>query len=89
MKRILVTGVTGQIGYYVAEQLSKDGHQVFGLERQTTQGRPGGAPLPYEPVSGDLLDEYSLLSLIERCGPRSSTTSRRRASSPRRGTSRS
>jgi GDPmannose 4,6-dehydratase len=70
MKRVFVTGVTGQIGYYVAERLTREGHKVFGLERQTTLGRPGGdAPLPYEPVSGDLLDEYSLLSLIERLAP--------------------
>jgi GDPmannose 4,6-dehydratase len=69
MKRILVTGVTGQIGYYVAEQLAREGHQVFGLERQTTLARPGGAQVPYEAVSGDLLDDYSLMSLIERLQP--------------------
>jgi GDPmannose 4,6-dehydratase len=69
MKRILVTGVTGQIGYYVAEQLAREGHKVFGLERQTTLGRPGEAAAPYEAVSGDLLDEYSLLSLVERIQP--------------------
>ena len=69
MKRILVTGVTGQIGYYVAEALQREGHRVFGLERQTTPGRPGTHPLPYEPVSGDLLDDYSLLSLVEEIRP--------------------
>jgi GDPmannose 4,6-dehydratase len=69
MKRILVTGVTGQIGYYVAVQLAREGHQVFGLERQTTLSRPGGEAPPYEAVSGDLLDEYSLLSLVERLQP--------------------
>jgi GDPmannose 4,6-dehydratase len=70
MKRVLVTGVTGQVGYYVASQLHADGHQVFGLVRQSTLGRPAQpGPLPYEPVSGDLLDEYSLLSLCETLQP--------------------
>jgi GDPmannose 4,6-dehydratase len=68
--KILVTGVTGQIGYYVAEQLTREGHQVFGVERKSTQGRPGAdAGLPYTAVSGDLLDEFSLLSLVERIVP--------------------
>jgi GDPmannose 4,6-dehydratase len=69
MKRILVTGVTGQIGYYVAERLAREGNKVFGLERQSTLGRPSDEARPYEVVSGDLLDDYSLLSLIERIQP--------------------
>jgi GDPmannose 4,6-dehydratase len=69
MKSILVTGVTGQIGFYVAERLAHEGHKVFGLERQSTLGRPSDEQRPYEVVSGDLLDEYSLLSLIERLQP--------------------
>jgi GDPmannose 4,6-dehydratase len=68
MRRILVTGVTGQIGYYLAERLSAAGDRVFGVERQTTLGR-NAAPLPYQPVAGDLLDDYSLLSLIDRLQP--------------------
>jgi GDPmannose 4,6-dehydratase len=70
MKKILVTGVTGQIGWYVAEKLAQAGHQVFGMERQTTLGRPtDGRRPPFEPVLADLLDEYSLLSLVERIQP--------------------
>ena len=68
MKRVVVTGVTGQIGFYVAERLAAAGDQVFGVERQSTLGRSNG-PLPYEPVAGDLLDDYSLFSLIERLQP--------------------
>ncbi len=70
MKRVLVTGVTGQIGYYVAERLSAAGDEVYGLERQSTLGRAGptGA-LPYQPVAGDLLDEYSLLTVIDKIQP--------------------
>ena len=69
MRTVLVTGVTGQIGHYLAERLSSSGDRVYGLERQTTIGRTAAAPRPYLPVSGDLLDEYSLMSLIERVQP--------------------
>jgi GDPmannose 4,6-dehydratase len=66
----LVTGVTGQLGYYVAEQLTARGDTVWGLVRQSTVGRSTSAvPLPYRPIAGDLLDEYSLLSILEEILP--------------------
>src|SRR5881394_718071 len=70
MATALVTGVTGQLGYFVAEQLTARGDTVFGLVRQSTMGRgTGGVALPYRPVTGDLLDEYSLLSILEEIRP--------------------
>jgi len=70
MATALVTGVTGQLGYYVAEQLTARGDAVFGLVRQSTMGRiANGSELPYRPVTGDLLDEYSLLSILEDIRP--------------------
>jgi GDPmannose 4,6-dehydratase len=70
MATALVTGVTGQLGYYVAEQLTARGDKVFGLVRQSTVGRyTSAAPLPYQAVAGDLLDEYSLLSILEEVRP--------------------
>ena len=71
MARALVTGVTGQLGFYVAEQLSKRGDTVWGLVRQSTLGRRGvgEGELPYRPITGDLLDEYSLLSILEEVRP--------------------
>jgi GDPmannose 4,6-dehydratase len=66
----LVTGVTGQLGYFVAEQLAKRGDTVWGLVRQSTLGRGvTAAELPYRPITGDLLDEYSLLSILEQVRP--------------------
>lgn len=66
----LVTGVTGQIGFYVALRLAAEGTRVFGVIRQTTVGRDAAEPqLPYTPVTADLLDEYSLLSTLERVRP--------------------
>jgi GDPmannose 4,6-dehydratase len=66
----LVTGVTGQLGYYVAEELARRGDTVWGVVRQSTVGRHTGAiSLPYRPITGDLLDEYSLLSILEETRP--------------------
>ena len=70
MATALVTGVTGQLGYFVAEHLSARGDTVFGLVRQSTVGRGNhDKPLPYRPLTGDLLDEYSLLSILEEARP--------------------
>ncbi len=70
MATILVTGVTGQLGHFVAELLSAGNHTVWGLVRQSTIGRDmGGRALPYRPITGDLLDEYSLLSTLEHVRP--------------------
>jgi GDPmannose 4,6-dehydratase len=65
---VLVTGVTGQIGYYVADLLHRRGQHVFGLVRQTTKQR-GAEQLPYTPVTGDLLDEFSLHTILEDVRP--------------------
>lgn len=71
MATALVTGVTGQLGFYVAQQLAKRGDTVWGLVRQSTLGRRGvgEGELPYRPITGDLLDEYSLLSILEEVRP--------------------
>jgi GDPmannose 4,6-dehydratase len=70
MATALVTGVTGQLGHYVAESLKRRGDEVWGLVRQSTIGRgAGGATLPYRPITGDLLDEYSLASILEEVRP--------------------
>jgi GDPmannose 4,6-dehydratase len=70
MSTALVTGVTGQLGYYVAEQLTARGDTVYGLVRQSTVGRATShATPPYRPIAGDLLDEYSLLSILEEVRP--------------------
>jgi GDPmannose 4,6-dehydratase len=70
MGTALVTGVTGQLGYYVAELLARRGDKVWGLVRQSTLGnRASDDALPYAPITGDLLDEYSLLSILEKVRP--------------------
>jgi GDPmannose 4,6-dehydratase len=70
MATALVTGVTGQLGFYVAERLARRGDTVWGLVRQSTVGRLNlDSALPYRPITGDLLDEYSLLSILEEVRP--------------------
>lgn len=70
MATALVTGVTGQLGYYVAQRLVRRGDVVWGLVRQSTIGRgTDGPPTPYRPITGDLLDEYSLASILEEVRP--------------------
>jgi GDPmannose 4,6-dehydratase len=70
MATALVTGVTGQLGFYVAERLARRGDAVWGLVRQSTVGRVDvDSSLPYRPITGDLLDEYSLLSILEEVRP--------------------
>lgn len=53
--RVLILGVTGQDGSYLAEQLLEAGDEVWGLVHQKTSV-PDGVHL----VRGDLTEEYSL-----------------------------
>ena len=70
--RALITGITGQDGSYLAEHLLAEGHEVWGLVR--------GQANPHVPrirelladvqlVRGDLLDQGSLISAVERVQP--------------------
>jgi GDPmannose 4,6-dehydratase len=71
-KRALITGITGQDGSYLAEHLLREGYQVWGLVRGQSNPRVrhvrqllGEVRL----VRGDLLDQGSLISAIERVQP--------------------
>ncbi|HEV3003047.1 MAG TPA: GDP-mannose 4,6-dehydratase [Pirellulales bacterium] len=68
----LITGITGQDGSYLAELLLEQGYAVHGMYRRSStetferishlQGR-------IELHPGDLLDQQSLISLVERVRP--------------------
>jgi len=62
--KALITGITGQDGYYLAEQLLNAGHEVYGLVR-----RPKAWPLGATLLGGDLLDAYSLEQALEQARP--------------------
>ena len=62
--RALITGITGQDGSYLAEQLAGDGVEVVGLIR------PGDRALgPYETVVADLGDHAALRRAVAEVAP--------------------
>ncbi|HUY48950.1 MAG TPA: GDP-mannose 4,6-dehydratase [Streptosporangiaceae bacterium] len=71
-RRALITGITGQDGSYLAEYLLGQGYEVWGLVRGQSNPRVrrvrqllGDIRL----VRGDLLDQGSLISAVERVQP--------------------
>lgn len=76
--RALVTGVSGQLGWYLASLLQADGVEVWGLvPPQSGVHLPGGGEtalvartLPFvQTVAGDVLDPWSLLRALESSHP--------------------
>lgn len=71
-KRALITGVTGQDGSYLAEFLLKKDYKVFGLNRRSST--PNFENIKHlreeiELLSGDLLDQSSLVDAIKDSEP--------------------
>jgi len=72
MKHALITGITGQDGSYLAELLLDKGYKVYGITRRTsTSHYPRIEHLidRIEILSGDLLDQNSLMHCIEESQP--------------------
>ena len=72
MKRALVTGVTGQDGYYLSKLLLNQGYEVYGLVRG--QNNPKIEFLKKELpevkiLTGDLLDMSSIMRALEASQP--------------------
>jgi GDPmannose 4,6-dehydratase len=71
-KVVLITGITGQDGSYLAELLLQKGYKVFGMVRRASVDK-------YERIAhimdkvhliqGDLLDQYSLISVLKQAQP--------------------
>lgn len=71
-KKVLITGITGQDGSYLAEFLLKKNYKVFGLTRRTstvTTGRIEHIIDKIELVEGDLLDQHSLTHTVKDIKP--------------------
>jgi len=71
-RRALITGVTGQDGSYLAEFLLEQGYEVFGMVRRTSTvnfTRIKHIQDKIHLVSGDLLDQGSLIGLISEIRP--------------------
>jgi GDPmannose 4,6-dehydratase len=68
----LITGITGQDGSYLAELLLEKGYQVHGMFRRSsteTFERVKHLEGQIELHPGDLIDQQSLVSLLERVQP--------------------
>src|SRR5499426_1757698 len=72
MRRALITGVTGQDGSYLAELLLSKGYAVHGMVRRSSSENFERIDHLRERIQlhhGDLLDQYSLASLLREIEP--------------------
>jgi GDPmannose 4,6-dehydratase len=71
-RRALITGITGQDGSYLAELLLDKGYDVFGLTRRLSADnywRIAHLLDRLTLIPGDLLDQLSLIRVLERVQP--------------------
>jgi len=71
-KRALITGITGQDGSYLAELLLDKGYEVFGLARRLSADNSWRIAHLRDRVTlipGDLLDQLSLIRVLEKVKP--------------------
>jgi len=71
-KRALITGITGQDGSYLAELLLDKGYEVYGIARRLSA--PNNWRIEHlmdriKVLPGDLLDQLSLLKVIDEVRP--------------------
>jgi GDPmannose 4,6-dehydratase len=72
MKTALCTGISGQGGRYLAELLLEKGYKVYGLIRRSSNvntERISHLLDKIELISGDLIDEHSIINAIEKSEP--------------------
>ena len=79
MKKALITGITGQDGYYLAKLLLKKNYQVHGLKRRTSLINTKRIDIFFEDLKykdkkfflhhGDMTDSSSLIALINKIKP--------------------
>jgi GDPmannose 4,6-dehydratase len=72
MKRALITGITGQDGSYLAEFLLTQGYEVIGMVRRSSTlnfSRIEHIQDRLILVSGDLMDQISLIKILESHRP--------------------
>lgn len=74
-KKVLITGITGQDGSYLASELAQKGHEVFGLVRRSSDRilDPRKKKMHHEAnvtyVTGNLTDLSSVMRAIETVEP--------------------
>ncbi len=71
-KTALITGIAGQDGAYLTELLLEKGYRVFGMDRQAPEDYVENIEHLKDKISlrhGDLMDQVSLMELIEEAQP--------------------
>ena len=71
-KKALITGITGQDGYYLAKFLHEKGYEIHGLLRRSSQNvehRLGELLDFVKPQLGDLTDSLSLREILKEIQP--------------------
>jgi len=71
-KVALITGITGQDGSYLAELLLEKGYKVYGMVRRASvenYERINHLKGKVDLIQGDLLDPYSLISILKESKP--------------------
>lgn len=71
-KRALITGITGQDGSYLADFLLEKGYEIIGMVRRTSSPNYGRIKHLLDKttlVQADLIDQGSMLSIIEEYQP--------------------
>jgi GDPmannose 4,6-dehydratase len=72
VNRALITGITGQDGSYLAEFLLEKGYEVHGMVRRSSDEKFERVAPIREKITlhqGDLLDQYSISSLLAKIEP--------------------
>tara|TARA_A100001234_G_scaffold220791_1_gene234605 strand:- start:640 stop:1686 length:1047 start_codon:yes stop_codon:yes gene_type:complete len=79
MKKALITGITGQDGYYLSKLLLKKGYQVYGLKRRTSLINTHRIDeffndkklhdKKFTLYHGDMTDSSSLISILNKVKP--------------------
>jgi len=70
--KALITGITGQDGSYLADLLLEKGYEVFGMVRRSSTENFDRINHIRDKIhlrQADLLDQLSLITLIEQCHP--------------------
>lgn len=72
MKKVLITGITGQDGSYLADMLLEKGYEVYGMVRRSSVeklDRIEHIRGKINFVQADLLDQLSIISIIKQVNP--------------------
>lgn len=74
MQNVLISGITGQIGSYLAEDFLKDNYKVYGIIRKSSSFNTGRINHIYGEDNlklfyGDLTDSSSLMAIINETKP--------------------